>query len=111
MEHEAAFGFNGAAGQYQHSGTLCIVALDPEAHEDVLEREMTGAIDEDADSAVRERYAASIPAVLITGESDLASIQRRLPSGTKLLQKPFDPVALAVPLIDAIREARRIEGL
>jgi DNA-binding NtrC family response regulator len=69
---------------------------------------MTGL---DCIAALRERYEACIPAILVTGESDLLSVERRLPTSTKLLQKPFDATALAVPLLDAIREARRVEGL
>ncbi len=62
-------------------------------------------------SVLRKRYDGSIPAIVITGESDLASVQSRLPAGAKLLQKPFDPAALARPLVDAVLAARRVEGL
>jgi CheY-like chemotaxis protein len=65
----------------------------------------------DCIAALRERFDAPIPAVVITGESDLAAVRSRLPAGAKLLQKPFDPAALARPLLDAVRAARRIEDL
>ena len=42
----------------------------------------------------------------LTGEADLAPIGRALPGRTTLLQKPFDTLALAAPLIEAIRLAR-----
>ena len=60
---------------------------------------------------LRERLGAAVPAVLITGESDLQSIARRLPANTVLLQKPFDPAAIAAPLVEAIRNARRLEAM
>lgn len=65
----------------------------------------------DCISEVRARHESCIPAIVITGESNLLSVERRLPANAKLLQKPFDAAALAVPLIDAMREARRVEGL
>jgi len=61
--------------------------------------------------ALRERLGSCVPAVLITGESDLQSIRRRLPAATTLVQKPFDPETLAAPLVDAIAHARRLERL
>ncbi len=65
----------------------------------------------DCIEALRERLGVRIPAVLITGESDLQSIRHRLPAQTTLLQKPFDAEVLAVPVADAIRNARRRERI
>lgn len=61
--------------------------------------------------ALRERLGGCARGILITGESDLQSIRRRLPAATTLVQKPFDPAVLAAPLVEAIREARRVERL
>lgn len=61
--------------------------------------------------SLRERLGSCVPAVLITGESDLQSIRRRLPAATTLVQKPFEPETLAAPLVDAIAHARRLERL
>lgn len=60
---------------------------------------------------LRERLGAPLPGVIVTGDPDLAAIQRFLPDDTVLLQKPFDPSALRVPLADAIRRARRAESV
>jgi len=64
----------------------------------------------DCINALRERLGVQIPAVLITGESDVQSIRRRLPAETTFLQKPFDPSLLAAPLARAIRAARLRES-
>jgi signal transduction histidine kinase/CheY-like chemotaxis protein len=59
---------------------------------------------------LREHFGADVASVIVTGESDLASIRARLPLGVSLLQKPFPSAALAGPLAAAIREARRGEN-
>ncbi len=66
-----------------------------------------------AECVVELRRALDIdaPAIIVTGEADLAPIRRSLPRRTTLLQKPFDTMALAAPLIAAIRAARGTEGL
>ena len=55
---------------------------------------------------LRRVLATEAPAIVVTGEADLAPIGRALPGRTTLLQKPFDTLALAAPLIEAIRLAR-----
>jgi signal transduction histidine kinase/CheY-like chemotaxis protein len=64
----------------------------------------------DSVRVLRRQLGADVPAILITGESDLASIRERLPKHCVLLQKPFDPHALAIPIVAAIRQARQAEG-
>ena len=59
---------------------------------------------------LRRHLGVDVPAILITGESDLSTIRERLPENCVLLQKPFDPNALAVPIVAAISQARRAEG-
>ena len=59
---------------------------------------------------LRRHLGVDVPAILITGESDLSTIRERLPDHCVLLQKPFDPNALAVPIVAAISQARRAEG-
>jgi|GEM_PF-1755213 len=59
---------------------------------------------------LRRHLGVEVPAILITGESDLSTIRERLPEHCVLLQKPFDPNALAIPIVAAIRQARRVEG-
>lgn len=51
------------------------------------------------------------PAVVVTGESDPGAIRKTLPADTLLLQKPFDVAALAAPLIEAVKRARRAESV
>jgi CheY-like chemotaxis protein len=73
---------------------------------------LTGAATgNDAIVALREALGAPIPAVIVTGESATAPIRERLPADTVLLQKPFEATALAIPLLEAVRSARRAESL
>ena len=60
--------------------------------------------------ALRTHLGMDIPAVIITGESDLASIRRRAPDSVSVLQKPFSVADFARPIVDAVRAARRREG-
>lgn len=61
-------------------------------------------------SYLRHELASEIPAVIVSGESDLAGIRAAMPSDTVLLQKPFDADELARPLVDAVRLARQREA-
>ncbi|MFO1197065.1 MAG: hybrid sensor histidine kinase/response regulator [Burkholderiaceae bacterium] len=65
----------------------------------------------DAIVAIREALGAQIPAVIVTGESATGPIRERLPVDTLMLQKPFEATALAIPLLEAVRSARRAERL
>lgn len=65
----------------------------------------------DAIVAIREALGAQIPAVIVTGESATGPIRERLPVDTLMLQKPFEATALALPLLEAVRSARRAERL
>lgn len=60
---------------------------------------------------LRKHIGAQVPAVIITGESDLASIRRRAPAGVAVLQKPFSVSEFARPIVDAVRTARHQESL
>ncbi len=60
---------------------------------------------------LRRRIGADVPAVIITGESDLASIRRRAPAGVSVLQKPFSVSEFSRPIVDAVRAARHQESL
>jgi signal transduction histidine kinase len=59
---------------------------------------------------LRRALETDAPAIIVTGEGDLAPIGKSLPGRTTLLQKPFETRALATPLIAAIRLARGAEG-
>ena len=62
-------------------------------------------------SVLREHFEAQIPAVIVTGESNLMRIRDVMPSDTVLLQKPFDTAELLAPLLVAVERARRSEVL
>ncbi len=59
---------------------------------------------------LRRLLEADVPAVIVTGESDINVIRPTLPRDTVLMQKPFDAIALAVPLVQAARRARLTES-
>ncbi len=58
---------------------------------------------------LRRHLGLDVPAVIITGESDLASIRRRAPENVSVLQKPFSVADFARPIVEAVRAARRRE--
>jgi CheY-like chemotaxis protein len=58
---------------------------------------------------LRRLFGDEIPAVIVTGESDLAAIRAVMPADTTLLQKPFDPPELLAPLRAAVLRARARE--
>ncbi|MEN9315345.1 MAG: hypothetical protein RIS35_1738, partial [Pseudomonadota bacterium] len=60
---------------------------------------------------LRRHLEDEVPAVIVTGESDLSAIRKTMPAGTVLLQKPFDPLELAIPLRDAAIRGRNAEAL
>lgn len=60
---------------------------------------------------LRRRLGSEVPAVIITGESDLASIRRRVPQNVTVLQKPFSVAAFARPIVEAVRAARSQERI
>lgn len=60
---------------------------------------------------LRARLDEPVPSIIVTGESDLSRIQRRLPPDTVVIQKPFDSAALVEPLSRAVRRAREAESL
>ena len=60
---------------------------------------------------LRRLIGETVPAVIVTGESDLASVRALMPPETALLQKPFDEAAFALPLLEAVARARRAESL
>lgn len=60
---------------------------------------------------LRRHLEDNVPAVIVTGESDLSVIRKAMPAGTVLLQKPFDPVELAMPLKEAAIRGRNAEAL
>lgn len=60
---------------------------------------------------LRRHLEDEVPAVIVTGESDLSVIRKSMPAGTVLLQKPFDPVDLAMPLKEAAIRGRNAETL
>lgn len=59
---------------------------------------------------LRRYLKCTLPAVLISGESDLDVLGRVAPLDTVLLRKPFEAVSLAAPIIDAVQRARRNES-
>ena len=59
---------------------------------------------------LRRQLGEHVPAVIVTGESDLASIRASMPEDTVLLQKPFDPSELLFPLRAAVLRARAAEA-
>lgn len=60
---------------------------------------------------LRAHFEAPIPAVIVTGESNLVRIRDVMPPDTVLLQKPFDPAELVAPLVVAVERARKAEVL
>ena len=60
---------------------------------------------------LRRLIGETVPAVIVTGESDLASVRAVMPPDTALLQKPFEEAAFALPLLEAVMRARRAESL
>ncbi|GAA4406564.1 response regulator [Quisquiliibacterium transsilvanicum] len=60
---------------------------------------------------LRRLIGATVPAIIVTGESDLASVRAVMPPDTALLQKPFDEAAFVLPLLEAVVRARRAESL
>ena len=60
---------------------------------------------------LRLALGESFPAIIVTGESDLASVREVMPADTTLLPKPFEMAALARPLLMAVERARRAESL
>lgn len=60
---------------------------------------------------LRRLLKQDFPAVIITGESDLASVREAMPTDAVLLPKPFDSHALAAPLLAAVQRARRAESI
>lgn len=60
---------------------------------------------------LRRQLDQAIPAIIVTGESDLAAIRASIPDDTVLLQKPFDPSGLLAPLRVAVLRARAAESL
>lgn len=61
-------------------------------------------------SMLRKSLDATVPAIVVTGESDLALVQGALPTETALIQKPFDADLLARPLVAAVQAARSLEA-
>lgn len=60
---------------------------------------------------LRRLLDEDFPAIIVTGESDLASVRGVMPADAVLLPKPFDAASLAVPLLAAVERARRAESL
>lgn len=60
---------------------------------------------------LRLALGESFPAIIVTGESDLASVREVMPADATLLPKPFEMPALARPLLMAVERARRAESL
>ena len=58
---------------------------------------------------LRQLFADAIPAVIVTGEVDLATIRAAMLPDMTLLQKPFDPPELLAPLRAAVLRARSRE--
>jgi CheY-like chemotaxis protein/nitrogen-specific signal transduction histidine kinase len=59
---------------------------------------------------LRRLIGETVPAVIVTGESDLAAVRAVMPPDTALLQKPFEETAFAQPLLEAVARARRAES-
>ncbi len=59
---------------------------------------------------LRRVMEAELPAIVVTGESDLDMIRASLPEDSHLLQKPFDVAVLAGLLLEAVERARRAES-
>jgi signal transduction histidine kinase/CheY-like chemotaxis protein len=59
---------------------------------------------------LRALAGADLPAVMFTGEADPQDIKTDLLKDIVLLQKPFDPHALAAPLLKAVNAARAREA-
>lgn len=60
---------------------------------------------------LRRHLEDQVPAVIVTGESDLSVIRKSMPDDTVLLQKPFDPIELVKPLKEAAIRGRNAELL
>jgi signal transduction histidine kinase/CheY-like chemotaxis protein len=64
----------------------------------------------DSIARIRDRLGYAPAAVLITGESDVNVVRSRAGPNTVVLHKPFPARALALPLLEAVRTARRAES-
>lgn len=64
----------------------------------------------DAIAGLRSRLGYAPAAALITGEAVVEHVRTMAGPGTTVLHKPFAPDALAVLLIRAVQDVRRIEA-
>src|SRR5690606_32926253 len=82
---------------------LCCLRQDKRVDAIIADYRLPGRRDGiDAIVALREQLGSSVNAILMTAEVDASSLHARLPHGTSLLPKPFDPEVLRSSLRGAM---------